>query len=188
MILVFLEYSFINLIRSAVTPDVPKATLLFWIRNQRVIDPANRWTNSDTNTKLKLLVKYPIHFWPSSPKSPIVTVQCIGQNGDGMVMWLAVIFLISHGMRLKGLQLVHFSKTIHRIGSADRFISGIQTCSIRILFLESVKSTTSFRTNGILKPMFTIKITIKYRIFCDAKIHKTDNSMAVSIWFQMQAL
>ena len=55
-ILVFLEYSFINLIRSAVTPDVPKATLLFWIRNQRVIDPAYRWTNSDTNTKLKLQV------------------------------------------------------------------------------------------------------------------------------------
>ena len=48
-----------------------------------------------------------------------------------------------------------------RIGSADRFISGIQTCSIR-LFLESVKSTTSFQTNGILKPMFRIKITIEY--------------------------
>ena len=77
-----------------------------------------------------------------------------------MVMWLA-IFLISHGIRLKGLQLVNFS---FRIGSADRFISGIQTCSIRNLFLESVKSTTSFRTNGILKPMFMIKITIKYRI------------------------
>ena len=53
-------------------------------------------------------------------------------------------------MRLKGLQLSLLKEDHFELTQLIDLFLVFKTCSIR-LFLESVKSTTSFRTNGDIK-------------------------------------